>query len=201
MRDAAQTQYEQKKEELDRLTIKSPADGTIIPPPSRPEKAAAAPGRLRGWYGTPFDRKNLGAMITPSDPICVVGNPTDVEAVLVVDQAYIDLVREGQAVRVLLEADTHHAYDSQIESVAAVEVQAVSRGSSTQSGGRLETKTDMATGTVRPLSTSYQAAAPLGDSVGRVQVGMQGQARIYTGWQPLGRRLYRFLSKTFHFDM
>jgi hypothetical protein len=30
---------------------------------------------------------------------------------------------------------------------------------------------------------------------------MQGQARIYTGWQPLGRRLYRFVSKTFHFDM
>ena len=201
MRDAARKLYEQKKQELDRLSITAPAAGTIIPPPSRPQKAAAAPGRLRSWHGTPFDQKNLGAMLTPSDPICIVGDPADMQAVLVIDQAYIDLVQEGQAVRVLLEADTRRAYDSQIESIAAVQMQAASRGSSTQAGGRLETKTDTSTGAVAPLSTSYQAAAPLGDAAGRLQVGMQGQARIYTGWQPLGRRLYRFLSKTFHFDM
>jgi putative peptide zinc metalloprotease protein len=201
MAAAAKIQYEQKKAEQDKLKIMAPAAGTIIPPPSRPEKAAAAPGRLRGWYGTPFDSKNLGATLTPSDPICIVGNPSDVEAVLVIDQAYIDLVREGQAVRVLLESNTHRAYDSQIESIAAVQVQAVSKSSSTQAGGRLETATDPTTGMVRPLSTSYQASAPLGDSAGRLQVGMQGQARIYTGWQPLGRRLYRFITKTFNFDM
>jgi putative peptide zinc metalloprotease protein len=130
-----------------------------------------------------------------------VGNPADMQAVLVIDQAYIDLVREGQDVRVLLDSHTRRAYDSQIESIAAVQVQTVSRSSSTQAGGRLETATDPTTGIVRPLSTSYQASAPLGDAAGRLQVGMQGQARIYTGWQPLGRRLARFLSKTFHFDM
>jgi putative peptide zinc metalloprotease protein len=201
MRDAARKQYEQKKAELDRLRITAPAAGTIIPPPSRPEKAAATPGRLRTWYGTPFDDKNVGALITPTDPICIVGNPDDMEAVLVIDQAYIDLVREGHKVRVLFESNTHRAYESQIESIAAVELQSVSKAASTQAGGRLETKTDMTTGTVKPLSTSYQASAPLDDSTGRLQVGLQGQARIYTGWQPLGRRLYRFVTKTFHFDM
>jgi hypothetical protein len=30
---------------------------------------------------------------------------------------------------------------------------------------------------------------------------MQGQARVYTGWQSLGWRLYRYLAKTFHFDL
>ncbi len=200
MLDSAEKQYLQKKDEFDRLTIKAPMAGMIIPLPSRSLKAASAPGRLRTWTGTPFDQKNLGALITPNDQICVVGNPADVQAVLVVDQAYIDLVREGQPVRCLLEANTHRAYDSKIESIAAIEVQAVSPGSSTQTGGRLETKTDQS-GRVRPLNTSYQAAAPLGDSAGRLQVGMQGQARIYTGWQPLGRRLYRFLAKTFNFDL
>jgi putative peptide zinc metalloprotease protein len=120
--------------------------------------------------------------------------------VLVVDQAYIDLVKEKQEVRILLESNTRQAYTSHIESIAAIELQNVSRGSSTQAGGRLETKTDPS-GMVKPLSTSYQAAAPLGDSAGRLQVGMQGQARIYTGWQPLGRRLYRFVTKTFNFDL
>jgi len=197
---SAEKQYLQKKDELDRLAIKAPTAGTVIPPPSRSERAAAAPGRLRSWTGTPFDQKNVGALITPTDPICIVGNPADVQAVLVVDQAYIDLVKEGQAVRCLLEANTHRAYDSHIESIAAIEVQAVSKSSSTQAGGRLETKADPS-GMFKPLNTSYQAAAPLGDSAGRLQVGMQGQARIYTGWQPLGRRLYRFMAKTFNFDL
>jgi putative peptide zinc metalloprotease protein len=200
MRASTEKQYLQKKDKYDRLTIKAPMAGMIIPPPSRSTKAASAPGRLRTWTGTPFDQKNVGALITPTDPICIVGNPADVQAVLVVDQAYIDLVKEGQQVRCLLDANTHRAYDSRIESIAAIQVQAVSRGSSTQAGGRLETKTDPS-GMVKPLNTSYQAAAPLGDSAGRLQVGMQGQARIYTGWQPLGRRLYRYLAKTFNFDL
>jgi putative peptide zinc metalloprotease protein len=200
MRDSAEKQYLQKKDELDRLTIRAPAAGTIIPLPSRTLKAASTPGRLRSWTGTPFDQKNVGALITPSDQICIVGNPADVKAVLVVDQAYVDLVKEGQQVRCLLEANTHRAYYSKIEKVAGNEVQAVSASSSTQTGGRLETKADPS-GVFKPLNTSYQASAPLGDSAGRLQVGMQGQARIYTGWQPLGRRLYRFMAKTFNFDL
>jgi putative peptide zinc metalloprotease protein len=200
MAEAARKQYAAKKEELDRLTIKAPAAGTIIPPPSRTEKAASAPGKLPSWTGTPFDDKNLGALITPGDPICIVADPQDVQAVLVVDQAYVDLVKEGQPVRVLLESDTHRAYDSHVESIAAIQLEAVSRTSSTQAGGRLETKMDPS-GMFKPLSTSYQAAAPLPELGGTVQVGMQGQARIYTGWQPLGRRLYRFVAKTFHFDL
>jgi putative peptide zinc metalloprotease protein len=200
MAEAAQKQYAAKKEELDRLTIKAPAAGTIIPPPSRSAKAASAPGQLPSWTGTPFDDKNLGALITPGDPICIVADPEDVQAVLVVDQAYVDLVKEGQPVRVLLESDTRRAYDSHVESIAAIQLEAVSRTSSTQAGGRLETKMDPS-GMFKPLSTSYQAAAPLPELGGTVQVGMQGQARIYTGWQPLGRRLFRFVAKTFHFDL
>jgi hypothetical protein len=34
-----------------------------------------------------------------------------------------------------------------------------------------------------------------------VQVGMQGQARIYTGWQTIAERVYRYVAKTFHFDL
>jgi hypothetical protein len=67
-------------------------------------------------------------------------------------------------------------------------------------GGRLETKMDEA-GQMRPLNTSYQAKAPLGVDAGDLETGMQGQARIYPGWQPLARRLLRFWSKTFHFDL
>ena len=38
-------------------------------------------------------------------------------------------------------------------------------------------------------------------SGGELQLGMRGKAKLYTGWQPLSRRLYRFLTRTFHFEL
>jgi putative peptide zinc metalloprotease protein len=176
------------------------ASGTVILPPPKHDKAATAQGRLASWDGTPFQAKNVGALLTPSDLVCQIGRPDDMEAVLIVDQAYIDLVKVGNPVRLLLEAHTSRAYKSRIEAIADSEMKVASPGMSAQSGGRLETKTDPS-GLIRPLNTSYQARSPLGDAAGTLQVGMQGQARIYTGWQPLGRRIYRFIAKTFHFDL
>ena len=152
------------------------------------------------WEGTPFDEKNIGALLTPTDLICQIGNPHEMDAVLIVDQAYIDLVRKDQKVRALLEAYTRRAYDSRIEEIASTEVKFVPRGMSTQASGRLETKADPS-GQFRPLNTSYQVRAPLLDVDDTLQAGMQGQARIYTGWQTLFNRLSRYVAKTFHFDL
>jgi putative peptide zinc metalloprotease protein len=200
MRDAAKKQWEEKKKEYEELTILAPTSGTIIPPPKREDQMSAAQGRLSAWEGTPFDKKNRGALLTPTDLICQIGDPEKMDAVLIIDQAYVDLVREGQKVRVLLEAYTRKAFETKIEEIASTEVKAVSRGMSTQGSGRLETKADPS-GQFRPLNTSYQARAPLTDLPRTMQAGMQGQARIYTGWQPLAQRLYRYAAKTFHFDL
>jgi putative peptide zinc metalloprotease protein len=200
MRDSARKQYEEKKKEFEKLTILAPADGTIIPPPARSDKVSVSQGRLPSWEGTPFDERNRGALVTPTDLICQIGDPRQMDAVLIVDQAYIDLVRKGQSVRVLLEAYTRKAYDSQIEEIASTEVKFVPQGMSTQRSGRLETQADPS-GQMRPLNTSYQVRAPLVDIPGQLQAGMQGQARIYTDWQTLARRTYRYAAKTFHFDL
>jgi putative peptide zinc metalloprotease protein len=142
--------------------------------------------------------------LLPTDLICQIGNPSDVEAVLIIDQAYIDLIRidpvkGGPPVRLLLEAHTRRAYDSQIEEIASTELKVASPGMSAAKGGRLETKMNPA-GQMQPLNTSYQARAPWGDAAGALEAGMQGQARIYPGWQPLARRVYRMVIKTFNFD-
>jgi putative peptide zinc metalloprotease protein len=200
VRDSAKKQWEEKKREFDKLTIVAPADGTIIPPPSRTDKMSQSQGKLPTWEGTPFDERNRGALLTPTDLICQIGDPHQMDAVLIVDQAYIDLVKEGQPVRILLEAYTRKAYDTKIEEIASTEVKIVPRGMSTQASGRLETKADQA-GQMRPLNTSYQARAPLTDVPSTLQAGMQGQARIYTGWQTLFSRASRYVAKTFHFDL
>jgi putative peptide zinc metalloprotease protein len=197
---SARKQFDEKQKEFERLTIVAPAAGTIIPPPARSDKIAGAQGRLPGWSGTPLDPHNTGAMIVPTELLCQIGDPANMEAVLIVDQSYIDLVREDQPVRLLLESSTGRALNSKIAEIAATEMKVASRGLSAQGGGRLETVTDSA-GMVRPLSTSYQARAPLSDAPGTLLAGLQGQALIYTGWQPVWQRVYRYCAKTFHFDL
>ena len=110
------------------------------------------------------------------------------------------MVRKDQKVQILLEAYTRRAYDSHIEEIASTEVKFVPRGMSTQAQGRLETKADPS-GQFRPLNTSYQVRAPLKDVDSALQAGMQGQARIYTGWQTIFNRASRYVAKTFHFDL
>jgi putative peptide zinc metalloprotease protein len=200
VRDSAKKQWEEKLREAQQLTITATAAGKIIPPPAKSDKISLSQGRLPTWEGTPFDERNRGALLLPTDLICQIGDPHQMDAVLIIDQAYIDLVHEGQNVRVLLEAYTHKAHETTIEEIATTEVKNVSRGMSTQTQGRLETKPDAA-GQFRPLNTSYQARAPLTDLPAELQAGMQGQARIYTGWQPLAKRFYRYCAKTFHFDL
>jgi putative peptide zinc metalloprotease protein len=198
---SAENQLRAKQEEVDRLTVIAPRGGVILPVPQKVDKSAQAEGRLPGWSGSPFDEKNLTAWFQPTDLLCQIGDPKDLEAVLIIDQTYIELVKLGHPVRILLEAQTGRAFDTEITEIASSEVKLISPGLTTTHQGRLEGVTDPATGMTKPLSTSYQARAPLGEAVNAAQVGMQGQARIYTGWQSVRSRLYRYLAKTFHFDL
>lgn len=179
--------------------LPSPAWSFPRPPApiSKPKaKAASAP-----WTGAPLDRRNLGALLAPTDLVCQIGEPEMMEAVLVVDQSYIDLVRVGQPVRVLLDAMTYQALSAKVDEIATTELKAVSPGMSSQKGGRLETVTEPSGMTRPPGAFPIPSAYLFGNRHRHLQVGMQGQGRIYTGWQPLGRRLYRYLTKTFHFDL
>lgn len=200
---AARKQFAEKQREYDRLTIRAPRAGMVIPPPTREAKPER--DRLASWSGHPFQAKNQGAPIMPTDLICQIGDTKDLEAVVIVDQAYIDLVKPGSPteahkVRLLLDSQTSQAIDSYVAEIGATEMKAVNPALSSRAGGSLETVTDPS-GMTRPLSSSYPVRVPLSGSAGAVQVGMQGQARIYTGWQPISSRVYRYAAKTFHFDL
>lgn len=202
---AARKQYEDKQQEFERLTIRAPRAGIVIPPPTRDARPGEGEDRLPSWTGHPFQPKNIGAPIMPTDLICQIGDPKDLEAVLIVDQTYIDLVSAGpeppaDKVRLLLDSQTSRAIDSHVAEIGTNELEAVNPALSSIKGGRLETVTDPS-GLTRPLSSSYPVRAPLGAAAGSIQVGMQGQARIYTGWQPISERVYRYVAKTFHFDL
>jgi putative peptide zinc metalloprotease protein len=195
----SQALYESKKAEAEKLVIRAPRDGVVIAPPHKPVPKDLQ-GRLPSWSGSPFDEKNLGAMLQRSELLCRIGDLDDLEAILVIDQVDIDLVRKGHDVRMLTLGRVENVYEGQIESIARIDVKHLSAGLSTQAGGDLNTRVDES-GMVRPLSTSYQARVPLPTDDHLAFVGERGNARIYTGWQSLGTRLKRYVTRTFHFHL
>ena len=152
-------------------------------------------GRALAWT-----RRTSAPRLEQGVLFCQVGDPTKLDAVLVVDQADRNLIQEGQAVNVKLEgypapSMTRH---SKIKEVAESELKITPKRMSTQHpGGEVPTKTDQQTGVQRPMSTSYQARVPIDDPAGQYRLGLFGQARVYTRWLPLGTRLWRLISHTF----
>lgn len=189
----------EKQEKLSRLEIRAAKPGTVIPPPPK-SNDRLPPGQLAPWSGSPFDAKNAGAHFADGDLICLIGDPQEMEAVLVVDQADIDLVRVGDRLRVKLDAFPLSTLESKVEKIANKDLEASPVSLSIQGGGTLDTRTD-STGAQRPLNPSYQVrSGVLNQDTVQLQMGLRGQGKIAVEWKSLGYRLYRFVIRTFHFN-
>jgi putative peptide zinc metalloprotease protein len=201
----------ERKRELDNLVVRAPIAGTVLPVVDKPDREPPD-GQLPGWSGGALHRKNLGAFLSASDRICQIGDPKKLVAEIIVDQSNVELVRAaflerardhlpGVPVVLMLDSLPGRSFETEIEQIVLAELKETPLGLSTQAGGGVDSVADPATGVTRPLSTSYPAIAKLPDVGAELQLGMRGKAKLYTGWQPLGRRLYRFLTRTFHFEL
>lgn len=207
--ESLEAQLEEKQKDLARLSPKAAASGTLYPPPFVPDDHAAtsaADSELTTWTGRPLDRINLGATFEVGTPLGYVGNPTRRQAVIVVDQEDVDLLRAktaesaGDKVEILLAAMPERTLRGELNDVAIGRLRESPRRLSNKAGGEVATKTD-AGSSEAPVETSYLARVDLDDPDGTLLPGWRGTARIRTSWKPLGTRLWRSLSRTFHFEL
>jgi hypothetical protein len=66
--------------------------------------------------------------------------------------------------------------------------------------GMLPTRQDEA-GVLRPAGTVYQGRIALAPADSPLLIGQAGQAKVFAGSLSLARRLSRYLSRTFRFEM
>ena len=186
-----------------RLRLTAPVAGTVFPPPWTPHRDDPNE-KLPTWFGTPLQPENAGARLLQGTLFCQVGDPKLLEAVLVVDQTDRNLILDGTHQRVDIKLEGYAGdppIESEIVEVAESELKVAPRRLSNKAKGELPTKTDTETGIERPMSTSYQARAPIDDPDGRYPIGLRGEARVHTKWISLGARLWRLLSHTFNFKL
>jgi hypothetical protein len=131
---------------------------------------------------------------------CQIGDLRKLEAVLVIDQADVELVEEGSFVQIKLDELPHEDFKGTITSIGKMEMQHVPPELSTKAGGELPTQIDEA-GVERPQSTSYQARVLLEDERKLLGLGLRGLAKIHTTPRTLAQKFWRYFTHTFRFSM
>ena len=117
--------------------------------------------------------------MTPGDVICEIGDDQDFEAVLIIDQGDVQLVREGQEVEMKLDSKRLETFDGVIDEKSNEPLGAATLGMSSQTGGDLQTEIDPTTGMIKPRSVSYQARVPLAIDGTPLRSGYRGSAKIH----------------------
>jgi putative peptide zinc metalloprotease protein len=179
-----------------RLTLSAPAAGTVLPPPQRNEQHGE--GELRFWAGAPLDERNRGARLETGALVCLIGNPRQLEAVLVIDQADIEFVRAGQRARILLPQLPGRVLGGVVEEIAEIDLQAAP--AALVCAGYLPALEDQRS-VRRPLSTCYLARVLPDAHDHPLLIGACGRAKIRVAPRSIGWRIRRYLSRTFRFSL
>lgn len=198
--DSLRDLEEKTRDEISRLVVIAKRPGVVWPPPNK-DQQGTEDGRLPTWSGSPLDQRNVGALLTAEDLICEIGAENELEAVLIVDQGDVQLVDVGQPVDLKLESYRIGKFSGMIAEKSQTEIRNTSASLAIQAGGDLQTEIDPETGQPKPRSVSYQARVPLVDVDQTLRAGYRGMAKIHTAPMSLGQRLWRFVAKTFNFEL
>ena len=198
--ESAQADLQQRQQELQKLQIRAELSGWLIAPPTVPRKKSDS-GELETWHGDPLERRNLGSFLDHSTVVArIVPDTRWMEAVLMVDQNDIEFVRRGQPVELfptLLPGTTIHA---STETISNVRLKSVPKALASPFGGDVVTIRDES-GRDVPQSATFQVAVPFENVNDLLVDGGTGRARIRTGSQTIGSRIWRLTQKTFRFDL
>lgn len=190
---------EKRHADIERLILRAPAAGIVLPPPEVPQEPRDD-GRLASWAGTPLEKKNLGCTLPQGAMFCRIGDPTRMEAVLIVDQGDVEFVALDQAVDVRLAELPGRTWQASVREIARSDVKITPRSLSNKSGGEVATKS-LDTGGEKPRSASYQVRVqPLDDPAGLLRIALAGEAKIHVGTQTPAEMISRAFSQTFHFE-
>jgi putative peptide zinc metalloprotease protein len=182
-----------------RLTVLAPASGVVLPAPSQQERPNED-GQLPSWSGSPMDKENVRAFLDTKTLYCFVGDPKKKEASLAIDQADRNFVEIGDTVFLKLDELPGETLEGTILDISSDKMEYAPKQNSNKAGGELATKTDEM-GQERTMNPTYTAIVHLEDPNEIYQIGMRGEGRVEAGWMPLGKRLWLFVTQTFHFRL
>ena len=192
--------------EREQLQLRAPVDGIVVSPywkMNREKKHVELNSELPDWEGTPLLARNIDTMLQPGTQFCSVGDPTKLEAVIIVNQSKIEFIKKEQPVKIKVEELPWATFESKVARTIDIEhhkMETVPIQLSTKGGGAVATETSEG-GIERPMSPSYRVRVDLENEDQKLRVGMTGQAKINVNPQTLWERLWRLFRDVFNFKL
>jgi putative peptide zinc metalloprotease protein len=118
---------------------------------------------------------------------------------LAIDQDDIEYIRRDLPVAIKLDELPYETFHSTIADIGP-ELKITPKQLSSKGGGELMSQQDD-NGMERPINTSFQARADIDDPRGKLVEGLRGTAKISAHWQPIGKRVWRYVMRTFNFKL
>jgi putative peptide zinc metalloprotease protein len=196
----AESNLARREQDKRKLFVCAPVSGIFLAPPRTPRQETDT-GEIGRWHGTPLDPKNLGALLEQQTLVGqIVPDMSRMEAVLAIDQADIEFVRPDQSVEILIHQIPCEIHESKTDMISPSKMKTVPPALSSQNGGDIVATPD-GSGNDVPQSTKYLVNVPLANPELMIVPGSTGLAKIHTGSQTVGQRIWRLISRTFQFEL
>ena len=196
--ESTSDQLDNQQQRLEQLVIRAPAAGKLIP--AGHVASTNQSHELPTHTGWPLARRNVGARFEQGQLVGMIAPSKSREAILAIDQRDIELVSDGQLVRIQVEPFVGTTYYGTVAELGRWQMEFSPPELSQHSGGDLETQAD-ANGHHTPLSTTYQARVELPKTLSLNQSGYRGRAKIKIGNRSIAWRVYRYLHRTFRLKL
>lgn len=186
----------QKLLEGEKLLIRAPVAGVVLPPkPREPPKFAIG---LRDWNWTPLNHASAGCYLDIGTEVCLIGDPTRMAAMLMIDQSDVELVRQGQSASLILDERPAEILRGSVSEVAEVDQRAtyhvIKKGTPAHSSWDRNVS-DVAFG------TAYQARVTFDGRELQWLPGGTGRGKIVVTPLSIWQRLARYLNRTFRMEL
>ena len=173
--------------------------GVIIAPPNLVARPASEfGGRMQSWSGSPMDAENRGAQFEASTLFCIVGDPDQMQAMLVVNESDIKLVSVGQKVQLMMDEFAGVRFEGEVVNVSQDSLTELPRELSITNGGKVAVGPSADGGEI-PLLTSYEVSVSIDSENRDLLTGFRGNAKIQVSSLPLGQQLVRYVQTVINF--
>lgn len=182
-----------KTAEAARLVVQASRDGQVFAPRRRPTEERD--DELRSWSGTPLAPENRGCFLETGTQLCQLGDRTSRIAVIV-DQAAIERIREGQPVTAWFTEGAGMTWRGQVRRVEEIQADAIPP----ELLARHLLPIDTTTGRPKLSGTYFQVSVELEHQLAAdgqqptLPWGSTGSARIHTPSTTIAARCLRWLA-------
>jgi putative peptide zinc metalloprotease protein len=180
-----------------RLSLIAPADGVVIPAPRLPSPSPSPKWggeKLPTWSGSLMDESNHGAYVKPGTLVCLVGDPTQLTAVMLVNDTDVKRLQPGQKARVRLDQLPGEVIEGEVIDISRHDA----RNDKAAANGPMDLESLYA-GAVPPEQSGaiYQARVKFDARPESLVIGGRGQAKVAAERVTVARLILRYLAQTF----